>query len=265
MPIPYQLLCFMIEYQVKIQSGEKLYFADLSKGVEVALPLKDGSLNPNCYYAEPPEFKVIVAGDFKGSVAMGGPVNHRRISLSPHGNGTHTEGYGHISADPEAVVSKLFGPINVLCRLVSVRPEPTGAGQVISSLPQIVYQEKAEALAIRTLPNTESKKIKNYSGTNPAYFDDELLRDLGKSGILHLLTDLPSLDPEIDGGRLAAHKAFFGWPEPFKPYRSVTELCFFPNELPDGLYFLQLQLLAIELDASPSRPILFPLVKSFNS
>ncbi len=265
MPTLYPQLCFMIEYQVQINSSNQTYLADLNKGIEVGLVLKDGAENPNCYYADPPEFEVIIAGDFKGSVGIGGPVNHRKVHFSPHGNGTHTECYGHISADPEATMDKFFSSIHALCRLVSVEPEQTGKDLVIRKIPGLSYFDPIDAIAVRTLPNQEEKKTKNYSGTNPPYIDAELTDQLGNLGILHLLTDLPSIDPEIDGGKLAAHKSFFGWPSPKKPFRSITELCYFPPELPDGLYFLQIQIMSINLDVSPSRPILFPLSNSHKS
>lgn len=41
--------------------------------------------------------------------------------------------------------------------------------------------------------------------------------------------------------------------------RTITELCFVPDAAPDGLYLLQLGVAPIELDAAPSRPVLFPL------
>ncbi|MCU0823082.1 MAG: hypothetical protein MUF77_00385, partial [Leptospira sp.] len=128
--------------------------------------------------------------------------------------------------------------------------------------PDIVWSQKGvEAIAVRTLPNYADKPTKDYSGTNPTYWDAELVKKIGLAGHRHLLTDLPSLDREQDKGKLAAHKSFFGWPKPILPYRSVTELIYIPDSVPDGLYFLSIQLLNIESDASPSRPVLYSLKK----
>lgn len=41
--------------------------------------------------------------------------------------------------------------------------------------------------------------------------------------------------------------------------RTITELCYIPDAAPDGLYLLQLGVAPIEMDAAPSRPVLFPL------
>lgn len=102
----------------------------------------------------------------------------------------------------------------------------------------------------------------------------------------HLLVDLPSVDKEDDGGALIAHRTFFGVTSSgtyhplssgpaiaeakaatppaasgsYMPRRTITELCFFDDSLPDGLYALSLQAAPIELDAAPSRPLLAPLV-----
>jgi hypothetical protein len=76
---------------------------------------------------------------------------------------------------------------------------------------------------------------------------------------MHLLLDLPSVDREEDGGRLAAHKAFWGLPEDPRPRATITELIYAPPEVADGTYLLNIQLAAFENDASPSRPILFPM------
>ena len=75
----------------------------------------------------------------------------------------------------------------------------------------------------------------------------------------HLLLDLPSVDPEHDGGALAAHKAFWGLPDRPRHGATITELIAVPDTAEDGLYLLNLQTAALENDASPSRPILIKL------
>src|SRR5690606_28481994 len=102
-----------------------------------------------------------------------------------------------------------------------------------------------------TVPNTDDKRTYNYSNTHPVYFDDKLLQKLKENGIKHLLTDLPSVDAETDGGLMLAHKAFFEG----NHEATITELIFVPDNLSDGLYLLNLQISSIETDAVPSRPI----------
>jgi arylformamidase len=113
-------------------------------------------------------------------------------------------------------------------------------------------------LIIRTLPNDKSKLTRNYNKTNPPYLEESLATYLNKQGIFHLLVDLPSLDREEDGGKLSAHKAFWGIPNKLRPSATITELIYVPNEVKDGTYLLNLQIAAFELDATPSKPVLYP-------
>ena len=76
---------------VQLSIHSKNYWADLQQPVDISLPLKEGAENPNCYWAEPVKFETIVADNFIGSVQRGGPVNYQKLTLTPHGNGTHTE------------------------------------------------------------------------------------------------------------------------------------------------------------------------------
>jgi hypothetical protein len=82
---------------------------------------------------------------------------------------------------------------------------------------------------------------------------------LAENGVQHLLTDLPSVDREEDAGAMAAHKAFWQYPHSPRLQATISEMVFVPNEAKDGLYFLNLQIASFESDASPSKPILYPL------
>jgi hypothetical protein len=41
--------------------------------------------------------------------------------------------------------------------------------------------------------------------------------------------------------------------------KTITELIFVPNEVKDGPYLLNLQTAAFENDATPSRPVIYPI------
>jgi kynurenine formamidase len=110
---------------------------------------------------------------------------------------------------------------------------------------------------IRTLPNGLDKKSMNYSGTNPCYFDMEIVALLNEYGVKHFLVDQPSVDREEDGGALAFHHAFWNVPKQPNFERTITELIYVPNEVADGRYILEIQLAAFHNDASPSRPVLY--------
>jgi kynurenine formamidase len=125
---------------------------------------------------------------------------------------------------------------------------------------QGLLHEGITACVIRTLPNSLEKKTKNWSGTNPPYVVPEVMELLIRHGIEHVLIDLPSVDKEMDEGRLAAHKAW--WSITTNQPRvnaTITEMIFVDNEVPDGLYLLQMGVCAVESDASPSRITLYPL------
>ena len=59
---------------------------------------------------------------------------------------------------------------------------------------------------------------------------------------------------------LSAHKAFWQYPEAPRLEATISEMIYIDNVVPDGLYLLQIQMPAMELDASPSRPYIYPLI-----
>lgn len=235
--------------------------------LDISLPLAPGENQVNCFWAEPVQFDVIQVGDFVGSVADGGSTNYKRVHLTPHGNGTHTECYGHISPDPAATLNRCLRRFLFVARLVSVQPRPQPNGDQVVMLadvqreleggPDAVIQP--EALIMRTLPNHKTKRTRQYSGTNPTYLEPALAHYLATQYIEHLLLDLPSVDREEDGGELLAHHAFWQYPHATRQQATITELIFVPDELEDGLYLLNLQVTSLELDASPSKPVLYQL------
>ncbi|QHT69011.1 cyclase family protein [Rhodocytophaga rosea] len=243
---------------------ETQYSFDISKPIDISLPLRNGNNNPSCYYADPVEFETIRAGNFIGSVAEGGPVNHKKVFVTPHGNGTHTECFGHISADPAGTINKCLTHFFFIALLVSISPHTVINGDQVITLTS--FQQKAasfatEAVIIRTLPNDTSKRQRQYSGANPPYLEPALCDFFAQHHVKHLIVDVPSVDKEIDGGLLAAHKAFWQFPEKIRTDSTITELAFVPDIIADGIYLLNLQICSFELDVSPSKPILYPLQK----
>jgi arylformamidase len=240
----------------------KQYQANLNDALDISIPINDGEKNPNCYWAEPVKFEVIHAENFIGSVAMGGSVNHNKITITPHGNGTHTECYSHIT-DSGASINQTLNRFHFIALLISVEPESKNNDFVVSlnSIKNLIADQLPDALIIRTLPNAADKKLRQYSGTNPPYVEADSLKWLNEVGVKHLLVDLPSIDREVDGGKLSAHKAFWGLPGNIRKECSITELIYVPDYITDGLYLLNLQICSLESDASPSKPILFKLTE----
>jgi kynurenine formamidase len=147
-------------------------------------------------------------------------------------------------------------------RLISVYPKKEPGGDRVIERRQLeehISEGEVDALLIRTLPNDSSKLIRNYSGTNPPFLSEEAASWLNETGIRHLLLDLPSVDREEDDGALAAHKAFWGYPEHVREDCTITELIYVPEHVPDGLYLLNIQIAGFEIDVSPSKPILYAI------
>lgn len=246
---------------VQITHQEKKYRADLSHPLDISLPLREGKNNPNCYWADPVKMETISSGSFIGSVKEGGSVNYQKLTITPHGNGTHTECFGHISGQP-VTINQTLSTFHFLGELLSLTPEKISSGDAVITLSQLQKKMRypsADAVIIRTLPNPESKKTQQYSGTNPPYLEAELTEFLSAKGVKHLLVDLPSLDPEADEGKLLAHKAFWNKGGQTQKYGTVTELIFVHDSIPDGFYLLNLQITSLEMDASPSKPVLYKL------
>ncbi|MFN3529771.1 MAG: cyclase family protein [Bacteroidia bacterium] len=236
--------------------------ADLSNPIDLSIPLQAGHHNPNAFGIADPEMKAFQVAGFIGKVSAGGPCNVEDISFSPHGNGTHTECVGHISAE-RFTINHCLKRFWFRARLISLLPESREEDAVISKLQLLTALgdlTHTEAVIVRTLPNTTEKLQQRYAGTNPAYFEPSALGWLREQGVMHLLTDLPSVDKEDDGGLLAAHHSFWHFPENPRMAATITELIFVDNRVPDGDYALNLMIAPFESDASPSKPVLYPLI-----
>ena len=250
--------------KIKIKSQGKKYKANLSKPLDISLPIKMGVDNVNCFYAPVPNAKPVIAGDFIGSTAQGGLVNFMNIQINPHGNGTHTECVGHIAKEIFTINNSLK-KFNFIAKVISVSPSQLENGDFVILKEQIEAQlekNEAQALIIRTLPNELSKKQKQYSGTNPPYLHWEATQFMVEAGIEHLLIDLPSVDREEDGGKLLSHNTFWQYPDTIKKNRekcTISELIFVKEEIKNGFYLLNIQIASFELDVSPSKPVLYKL------
>ncbi len=247
---------------IRFTRQNQTWRADLAHPIDLSILLKEGLENVNCFYAPPVEYAPVVAGSFVGDTRKGGVVNFFNVRFNPHGNGTHTECVGHIAKE-RYVLRDCLKESHFWAKLVSVFPQKTDEGDRVifrEQLEELLAPNEAEALIIRTLPNDNLKCRTNYSGANPPYLHHEAARYLVDCGVQHLLLDLPSVDREEDGGQLPAHKAFWQYPAAVREHCTITELIYAPNEVRDGFYLLNLQTASFDLDASPSRPILYHCV-----
>jgi len=240
----------------------KSYQVDFFKPIDISIPL---SADKNCvsaWYVEPMKLEPVVSGNWVGDVNKGGSVNFRNISFNPHGNGTHTECVGHISKENFSI-NQTFNRFLFIAELITLLPEQLDNGDFVITLKQVMMAlegaENTEALVIRTLSNGLNKRHMQYSNTNPPYIQKDAILYLNEKGIEHLLIDLPSIDREVDGGKLEAHHAFWNYPENTQQHKTITELIYVPNEIYDGTYLLNFQIASFENDASPSKPVLYKI------
>jgi arylformamidase len=243
---------------IEIKHQEKNFQFDLSQGFDISIPISKHE-GVRAFGIEKAEFTYYQSGSYIGSVQHGSGSNCETIRLTPHGNGTHTECYGHISKE-RVCVSDCFERGYKFGLLLSVEPFCMLNGDNIIQKEAIEsafksFNIKPEVLILRTLPNSIDKKNKDYSGTNPTYLHWNAAQWMLKQGITHLVVDLPSVDREEDHGEMLAHKAFWNYPENPRTKATITELVYIPSEIKDGIYLTDIQIAPIESDASPSRPI----------
>lgn len=235
------------------------YTINLEQPLDISLALRPSSAAANAWYCSPVSIDPVITENFVGAVSQGGSVNFNDIRFNPHGNGTHTECVGHISKEFYSI-NQLLDNFFFLSQLISISPKKESNDAIIT-LQQIQElfdnKKQVKALLIRTLPNKDAKKTKQYTNSNPPFVEAEAMNWLYLQGIRHFMIDTPSVDKEIDGGKLAAHHAYWNYPNKPRLDATITELIYVPNKIKDGFYMLNLQVAALENDASPSRPVLY--------
>ena len=238
----------------------KKHTIDLSKPLDISIPLRGDASNVNAWYIGPPKITPHAEGEFVGKVSEGASTNFNDIWFNPHAHGTHTEGVGHITEGFHSINQSL-NRFFFLAELITIAPEKYQNDFVISrkQLQYALGNKKREAVVIRTLPNLKEKLSKQYSHSNPPYLLEQAAQLLVAKGVKHLLIDLPSVDKEKDNGALLAHKAFWDYDGELRKQATITEFIFVPNHIEDGKYFLNLQVAPFENDASPSRPVLYKI------
>ena len=247
---------------------------DFSKGNDISIPLNFNGEQPNTYGVDIASSAPYKDGKFIGDTRKGGPCNFETYSFTPHCNGTHTECIGHITDERIDILSSLNDEM-IPSTLVSVTPKNTNENYTpdLNTEDLVITKEDLElqlkgvnpeflkGVIIRTSPNSENKKSRDYMKETPSFFSIEAMEYLVSLGIQHLLVDTPSVDRLFDDGHLSAHNIF--WETKGKAFnlntqnKTITEMIFAPDYLEDGAYLLNLQIPAFVSDAAPSRPILY--------
>lgn len=247
--------------KIKIELNNEEFHVDLNKGTSIAIPFSTSDNHVNAWYVPPIKKEPAKIGDWIGSVEAGASVNFFNLTFNPHGNGTHTECLGHITKEHESL-KDLDIDHHFICEVISVKGRKKGEDVIITKeeIESKIQDKSVDALIIRTLPNDDSKTTRQYSNSNPPFISEQAAEYIKSIDIKHILIDTPSVDKEKDDGQLIAHHAFWNMRGERRELCTITEMIYVPCSIEDGKYLLNLQFLPIENDASPSNPVLYPLM-----
>ena len=261
---------------IELELAGRRWRADSDYCFDLAIRLEFDGPQPRFFAEHPASAAPMLSGSFVGSVERGASCNCDVLTLAPHCHGTHTECVGHVTQDKMQISALTPAPL-MLAALLSTEPSCFAgeeADRVISADKLAAAAEPWAddpwtGLVVRTIPNGPSKKTRSYAGPCPApYFTSDAMRWIVQRQVSSLVVDLPSLDRADDGGALAAHREFWGLPPgstdatlAARAQALVTELAFVADEIPDGLYLLDLQIPAFACDAAPSRPVIYPVTE----
>jgi len=251
-----------------------------AQAYDLSIPLAFDGAQPSFFGAPRAAGTPLLAGSFVGDVNRGGSVNCSTHTLTPHCNGTHTECVGHITRERVSVRDAAVDHLSVAL-LVTLSPaeasaehrEVTQPGDRIITAALLAAAvaphdlSDYSALVVRTLPNDDTKRHRDYDLAGPApYFTADAMRWIVQHGVQSLVVDLPTLD-RADDARLTTHRIFWGLPPgatsaalAARPQATVTELAYVAGAIADGPYLLNLQIAPFVADAAPSRPVVLPLV-----
>jgi arylformamidase len=228
------------------------------------------------------------------------------LNHNPHCNTTHTENIGHLHQTLTTMAETAEGLDAKYLRAALITVVPVKCTEEMLSLhpyakvDDLIITRESIEFALKRLSKIFSKHINAlivrcdheafldrpfHTFKNPPYFSTQAMDyivdefcDVGqgivnakKVNIQHLLSNLPSIDPESDEGTLLCHTRFFGATDDRKGYlshtengraiqpkkRTNTEMLHLTKSQPDGCYFLQLNIPKTNLDHAMSQPRLF--------
>lgn len=280
----------MAAMKAQIQIGEEQLTFDVNQGQSLSRPLDFGSSFAQ-FGADPPRRTPLQVGAFVGDTKQGGGCNVDRLQLVPHCHGTHTETVGHIVHE-EVTLADLAIPHWLLCAVVSVTPaEARHTDDSYTPQPAVddllvteaalatawdAVQSSAGAAATHTYQAAPQRALivrcqetPDSTAALPPYFSSSAIRWCQALAVDHLLVELPSIDRVVDEGLLTNHHLFWQVPEgthtltaASAKHKTITELIDVNFSYADGIYLLNLQVPEFQVDAAPSRPVIFPLLQA---
>jgi kynurenine formamidase len=256
------------------------WWVDTARGIDLSRPIRFGDPAPRPWGMSPAASRPVEADGFIGDTDQGGSVNCHRLCLIAHTDGTHTETWAHLDTRGPSVSSLRLPPLmpvavwHVPARRLSEAGETgTTGAEGMDAVITAAELKAAQRRASVKVPDLAPQALlvlceESDPGVLPPYLTEEAMAWLSMLPVLHLLLDVPSVDRLLDGGALANHRRWWGLDPvpnalPRHPARTITELVARPATLPaEGLWALHLQVPAMDSDAAPSRPVLYPLSAS---
>ncbi len=266
--------------KLKMTLNSKTYSVDTKTPLDISIPLLFNASHPVFWGAPKASASTYAVGELIGDTRRGGSSNVEEYRFIPHCHGTHTECIGHISHERFSIHNILKDAF-IPSTLITVKPQPAleiedrylpskeQEDRMISQ--QALIEKLAGAsldfltgLIIRTSPNDESKKSRDYHKEPPAFLSLDGIEYIVSLGVKHLLVDIPSIDRTYDQGYLSVHRKFWNvslGEHNIQPHqcslKTISEMIYVPDEIEDGHYLLNLQIPAFVTDAAPSRPLLY--------
>ncbi|MCP5104278.1 MAG: hypothetical protein GY950_12900 [bacterium] len=241
---------------------------------------KGETRSPNAFHLAPITSRTVeFEGQFTGNVKRVGSCNVDTLQYVPHGL-THLETSAHIlspDADPPTVKDIPTEKLSGIVYLIDLSHLGGKAGEQIpweavrGKLEQNTFPIAMVALKTHAsgLPQAYDFSGKDFLSLAPetakGIHDYEFHIPEGNKTIDCLLLDLPSIDPESDGGKLSAHRAFFGLPgtgitADDKEKRALVELAWFSG-LEEGYYYAVITPPRFETNAVTTGIVFRPLIE----
>lgn len=247
------------------------------KTVSREVLLNNETKAPNAFHLTPFSSRTVeFEGQFIGDVKRGGSCNVDTLSYVPHGL-THLETSAHLlnpDAHPPTVKDippESLSGIALLLDLSYLGKEP--GGKIPWDAVRPVLEKNTlpiSLLAIKThasiLPQDYDFSSKDFLSLSPETAKGIHDYRLDGNRIDCLILDLPSIDPESDGGKLLAHRNFFGLPltgmdAEDKEKRALVELAWF-SDLQEGYYYVFISPPRFDTNAVTTGILLRPLLEA---
>ena len=257
--------------KVEIQYNGNTYEINSNNGIDISIPVEfNEDKNPKFYDTTTPKKNYYKSNEIEYDVDKGAGCSVPLITMNIHCSGTHTETASHVIKNAP-LISDLENLNFIPAQLISINPELSSNEKYhvninendrVITKKQLIESLKNEnqfldAIIIRTLPNNENKKTRNYNFENHPFLSNEAIYFLKESGVKHIIIDTPSIDKFNDEGKLGNHKIFFTNEDKSINKNTITELVFIPDLCLDGKYFLCIGAPNFKLDATPSKLIIY--------